>query len=809
LVIAAFLVFAHYRAHRFLTELPRKLGADIRQETNSFTWSQTVKGRTVFTVHAAKAIQHKDGKYILHDVGITVYGRGEEQQNRIDHIYGKEFELDQGEGVVRALGEVHLDLQAPADTSSTVSKQKAPEIADIHEKDMKDPRMIHVKTSGLVYLQKLGVAATDQPIEFEYNGLTGHATGADYNTDSGVLLLHSAVQVSGLEHGKPVALTASRGELNRTARKIVLTQARFVTIDSEGKQNAVRQTVEAQLATAFLRKDGSTERLFGERGVIIASSDGSKISSQRGEVLLGESSKPDSVLLIGNVHYSDVDASHQASADAAEARGTFDGQGRLIRAVFNGSVHLLEHSVSAQPSGGTTGRELRADKVALALGVTPENKTWLQEVNANGKAHFQSTGPGKKGNETETNSIKGEALIARFSREDGQSRLIEIKSEGAAALEQRNGQQLDQTASGDSLDVTFQPSQTGSRSTGLALGGGDEVKNALLQGHVILVRGAQPHGAMVANSEDDRASAQRATYDGRTQRMLLIGAVELQNADGTLWADRVEMDQRSGDASAEGSIKVNYRQNNTAELLHVLAERADLKKSSDIATFYGSASRPARLWQGAFQLQAPSLQFDRHKQTLTARSEARSTAMAVHTVLVSSSAHGEEGHGLLGNSTPKTTVVRIASHEMVYSDETRTLRFLGKVRVESADSVMLGQQATAYFLPAQGKREDISKSQISGLPSGAVDRVVIEGDLEIQQQGRRATGERLVYTTSDGVYVLTGTEQQQPKVIDPIQGVVTGRELRFRQQDESVVISNGDQERNGPRVRTETRVKRK
>ncbi len=32
-VIAAFVGYAHYRAHRFLTNLPAKLGIDIRQET--------------------------------------------------------------------------------------------------------------------------------------------------------------------------------------------------------------------------------------------------------------------------------------------------------------------------------------------------------------------------------------------------------------------------------------------------------------------------------------------------------------------------------------------------------------------------------------------------------------------------------------------------------------------------------------------------------------------------------------------------------------------------------------------------------
>jgi len=38
--------------------------------------------------------------------------------------------------------------------------------------------------------------------------------------------------------------------------------------------------------------------------------------------------------------------------------------------------------------------------------------------------------------------------------------------------------------------------------------------------------------------------------------------------------------------------------------------------------------------------------------------------------------------------------------------------------------------------------------------------------------------------------------------------VVTGVELRFRSEDESVVISNGDKGGAGLRVHTETRVKR-
>ena len=61
------------------------------------------------------------------------------------------------------------------------------------EHESKDERLIHVTTSGLVFLRKLGVAATDKDIEFESGGMTGHAVGADYSADTGVVVLHAAV----------------------------------------------------------------------------------------------------------------------------------------------------------------------------------------------------------------------------------------------------------------------------------------------------------------------------------------------------------------------------------------------------------------------------------------------------------------------------------------------------------------------------------------------------------------------------------------------------------------------------------------
>ena len=128
MVVAAFLGYAHYRAHRFLTQLPAKLGIDVRQETNAYTYSQTVQGRTVYTIHAAKSIQHKDGTYTLHDVGIVMYGKN---QDRADRIYGKEFNYNPAAQVIGATGEVFIDLQAP-EAQDRDAKMDYAEGKDLH-----------------------------------------------------------------------------------------------------------------------------------------------------------------------------------------------------------------------------------------------------------------------------------------------------------------------------------------------------------------------------------------------------------------------------------------------------------------------------------------------------------------------------------------------------------------------------------------------------------------------------------------------------------------------------------------------------
>ena len=59
---------------------------------------------------------------------------------------------------------------------------------------------------------------------------------------------------------------------------------------------------------------------------------------------------------------------------------------------------------------------------------------------------------------------------------------------------------------------------------------------------------------------EERATAELAVYDGDLEKMTLTGNVQVTDGGSVLWADRVVTEQKSGDATADGSVKVSYLQ---------------------------------------------------------------------------------------------------------------------------------------------------------------------------------------------------------------------------------------------------------
>ena len=115
--VIAVLGYARWRVRRAVRDLPAKLGISIERSTNGFDISKSEGGRTIFTLHAAKMIQYTGrGMAALRDVSITLY---DPNGLPADRIYGDKFAYDPGESVVRAQGEVQIDLWATAGDRTT------------------------------------------------------------------------------------------------------------------------------------------------------------------------------------------------------------------------------------------------------------------------------------------------------------------------------------------------------------------------------------------------------------------------------------------------------------------------------------------------------------------------------------------------------------------------------------------------------------------------------------------------------------------------------------------------------------------
>jgi lipopolysaccharide export system protein LptA len=327
-----------------------------------------------------------------------------------------------------------------------------------------------------------------------------------------------------------------------------------------------------------------------------------------------------------------------------------------------------------------------------------------------------------------------------------------------------------------------------------------------------------------------RAAAGRADYAGTGEWLHLTASPRVEDGALQLTADRVDVSQASGDALAHGNVKASWlnagvgsdgRQANPAGEgsvalggqgpAHVIAAEAELSRAADgragEATFRGQA----RLWQQSNSVSAPVIVLDRRRQTLAAWT--RDASQPVRVVLVSEGGAGmgrEAGKEQEKSNSP--SVIRLRGGELKYSNlERRAVMHggvLGTVVAETATAASVSDEVEVTLLPtgkSAGREggQTAGKAQAQAAGQARVDRMTALGHVVLTSEGRRGTGEKLLYTGATGEYVLTGTASAPPRIFDPARGTVTGETLIFSGRDDSVSIEGG-----GHKTRTETTAPR-
>ncbi len=252
------------------------------------------------------------------------------------------------------------------------------------------------------------------------------------------------------------------------------------------------------------------------------------------------------------------------------------------------------------------------------------------------------------------------------------------------------------------------------------------------------------------------ATAQRAEYDATTQVMQLSGNPRIQEDNGEVSATSLELERTTGNANATGSVKATYRQAKgrpnmafagTAPV-HVVADHAHLDHATDLTTFYGMSGASARLWQGSDSVSAPVLELSRAHATLSAHGQGGEAA-AVNAVFASSPSPSKPA------ASP--SVVRLQSRTLFYAENDHKAVFSGAVVAQTPTALVRSSFMDVYFSSTPAAAKSSPPPGAQGSQNSQVSKIVARGGVQLEEPGRKGTGEELTYTAADGKFLLTGT----------------------------------------------------
>jgi lipopolysaccharide export system protein LptA len=763
-VIIGFLGYARYRFHHFEKDLPARLGIDIQQTANGYTYSQSSRGHTLYTIHASKLIQYKEGggNATLHDVAITLYGPV--GSNRVDKIYGSDFSYDAKNQIVSAQGTVMIDLQGFGNDAQAASAQN----------------MIHVKTSGLVFNQKTAQADTMQYTEFSFPKASGSSVGAHYNSKTGVLVLDSQVDLTTTTNGNPAVVRASHAEIVRDSKQAFLLNPQTEYESEKGSSDT---------AIVYFREDGSAQSIDSQGHVRVVTADGAVITSSNSLTQLNARSQPTQADLGGGVNFVSNTPAESMHGTAVSGTLTFGANSMLKHAQFRDAVSFVDQVFHlANDPNGTASRQMQATKVDIDFTPGPDpKKSVAKKALATGNASVNLHTIPSKGPDQVT-TITGDQLLALLTPDGraiqqlngtGHTKVVDLAKDGST-----------NTSTGDRLEVTFN-TQAKTTPNASQTAQASQIETAIHDGNVVMTQTPQKKAGATANPVTQTAWSQHAEYHDSDQILHLTGSPRLYDGQSLqLAATRIDYHRDTEDAGAAGNVKATYAQQkaqngappaSTGPTLggngpvHITADHAFLRHATDISTFYGSGSTDARMWQGINSILAPVIELTRTPQTLKAYGAPGSTGAVVNANLTSAT-----------GSNHQQSVVRVKSQTLFYSDPDRRGDFRGTVTAEDPDGVIHADQALVYLTPAP--------KTASGQPANQqaqLDHIVATGHVVLTQPGRRGVGEKLIYTADNGRYVLTGSQGNPPRVDDAVKGTTTGATLIFNSQDDSVVVSGG------------------
>ncbi len=734
---------------------PPPVPAEVHQQSAGFSFSQVEGDRTLFTIRASHATEFKDrNKSLLENVWITIYGR---ENSRYDNLHAQQCNYDPASGQIACQGAVQIDLE---------SAQEA--------RQSEDQRVIHVATKNIAFDRDSGVITTEQPVEFRFPSGEGRGIGISYDTRKEHVRLSRDVELKLSQRSPlapPVVFNGSSLEFGRDEHKMQLSgpiraqqgqrtlDAGNLVLEFDAQMHARRAIASGH---AEVRSTAPQEQTTLVADTILAT--------------LNDAGAIERIEAQGNVRAHRTLRAGRDDFAAQRVEISIDpklNQPREMKA--SGEVRIASQE---------NGNSRRLETAALAVHFAPADGTAGHPSHASRIESFETLAPGTIETKAAGDSTRIHAgkFTAAFTPA---GRMEQLFGRSGVEIKRQLANNPAQQSTAEDLAAKFDPDGDWSR-----------IEES---GHVRFRQG------------DRTAQAGRGVMERATDRILL----DTLTGKGSTTVDRpavadslsrttaasIEINQRSGDVQASGSVQTSYFPvapgaqspppsvpNIGTGPAHISADKLVGNSSAGHALYTGHA----RLWQGDSVIQAGSLELWRQDQRL----EARDNVLAL---LPQALPDPKEDSGPKASAAPVLWRVQ-APHLQYWGNQGRAL-LDGGVRAESQQGSLLSKTLELFLTSVAPSGQPASAANGPANTQRQLSRGLARGGVVVRQRDRQGTAEQAEFFAAEGKFILSGG---QPTITDASRDTTTGRQLTFFTASDTILVESQE----GSRTLTKHRVEK-
>lgn len=660
----------------------------------------------------------------------------EDVRMKLFHKDGREYDLvtsehavfTENERVLFSDGAVEIILGVPSDQSVAAG------------------RLLRIRTSGVRVEAETGMASTEREAQFEFSAGGGKARGAAYDPNARELRLMSDVDLTW--RGDPPGAAAMRVKAGHL-RYLEAESKVYLSPWSEFHRGAL--TLRAGDATVTIERDRVRHVIAQQaRGTEQSGGRTLRFAAQEMQLAFSEAGQTERIEGAGSASVTALAASGETRVSSERLILEFDPRppdSILRTALASGKSTLESRPVAAKGADASPHRVLRSEVIALKMRDNGEEVAQI-ETHSPGTLDLLPAVPNQP-----KRRMSAERMWIYYG--DG-NRLRSFRAVQAAT-------------------ETIRPSPPNLQANGVAAlpvaRTWSKDLNAEFEARSGELTKIEQWGDFRYEEAGRRAKAGKAVLDSTTNIITLTNAARTWDETGSVSADRIVLDQASGDFTAEGDVN-SARLPDTKlasggmiagdEPLQARARRMESRHHNAHLVYSGDAL----VWQKANRLQAERIEIDREARQLRARAKVVSQLL-------------ERDAGGPG----KQNVIVIEAEELDYSDAERMAHYRGNVRLLRNGLDVRSQELRAWLAaetsdtksePAQGSR---------------LERAVAEGNVEIIQREpgrtRHATAAHAEYYVAEEKVVLSGGS---PQLVDSRKGTTRGRQLTWLIRDNSLEV---------------------